>query len=1186
MLDDRQHIEDIHFQGVIVADHDNVNFDKRDRNQEQCPEEEEEEKNEEEQPVPNTISRSIKASRFKSATYVDELDRDITNQTFPKSRSIQTSGHSEFTIPTTSSSYPASSTIIGQQNQIFRQRTVKQMAKTTSQTRTRGKMAAIATVPGDRKTQEYTQGSGPSTIPLDFTPQGDRLNLSTAEREHSISYYEQVEYQAPRTTRSSEIFYPSTAPAQSQEDVGEPETQGQDSTERTQSTALTIAHGQTGFVDFTGCLPESNEPGEPKLRMAPVMDEESQEPSYLDTPAMRSFYATQYQPQTPAAVTNPFAHRGSVMQGAEMFGMTQPSAMGTHFAGPTPSLPSPNLHGPMSSPQKMVRSSPLQRFATRHDEVQEQPTSPIEPSPRPSTSPSRDDFTSDAAWKPRTEYVPMHESQERRLQPGSDSEDGQDSFVFDQNHRKQRVQRARKRAERELSEVIAVSVRSLQHGTKMKSRESSRLSYSSPTRVQQRTSSQLYSAVVESHSNGGTNRDGAAGRVRTPSRSMDSDEVIQDSQNAPLSPVRIAASASDADDMDFTAESEQTHELEREHDGSSMPVGDVFQNEDQDAQSSRQSQQVTAGPLSTPIHGAIIPETSPADHHLIPLGTLASFSCTSQAHEDMPPGFTPDPDYAEAMGLQQEGLYIGTSMVALSETREQDDSTPAPKNGESGWVLPEAQTASSEPSIAAKGISRISRVPRQLHRITTSNDTKAVSQDEGRLSEGLDSKENTPRANPRELRPKAVLKGISRNLRRPASPDQQDTSAQTPVVSPKGQAARSMRSDRTPTTTTTRASRLSDDSNVSSRASTPLSSAPSTLLTPSDEPAENVIRSLDIDPSPLAKRGHSSRRKTSKDPAQVSSIVVITRRSTRLSTEDSEDPIQMQISPAPVPSAGHAVQEESLLFKDMLFAISYAGSAKEKEKIEVTQLITRLGGRIEDASFEDLFKSNAEGRLVPTPAARKLAFVAVIADEYSRKPKYMQALALGIPCLSSRWVADCAQSGRRLDWQPYLLSAGFSTHLDAVRSRSVGVSGSSSSLLAMFEARPCPLHGHSLTVVKSKSRSREGNPYNFLIRAMEPDAITPPLPVEQARQHLLDGCQGAGAAQSQLVFIEKNDKYSHHALLAANTTASSAGGKKRKRGSVAIEAHAKASPVLDGVRIISEETIIQSLILGVLVPDF
>lgn len=50
--------------------------------------------------------------------------------------------------------------------------------------------------------------------------------------------------------------------------------------------------------------------------------------------------------------------------------------------------------------------------------------------------------------------------------------------------------------------------------------------------------------------------------------------------------------------------------------------------------------------------------------------------------------------------------------------------------------------------------------------------------------------------------------------------------------------------------------------------------------------------------------------------------------------------------------------------------------------------------------------------------------VVLVADRHSTTPKYLVALALGLPIVSHRWVEACVQQHHTLDWRPYALGAG------------------------------------------------------------------------------------------------------------------------------------------------------------------
>lgn len=153
------------------------------------------------------------------------------------------------------------------------------------------------------------------------------------------------------------------------------------------------------------------------------------------------------------------------------------------------------------------------------------------------------------------------------------------------------------------------------------------------------------------------------------------------------------------------------------------------------------------------------------------------------------------------------------------------------------------------------------------------------------------------------------------------------------------------------------------------------------------------------------------------------------------------------------------------MFAGMVFALSFGD--KESVKKAITTKILQNGGRIVDAGFEELFYdidrptpttataaaattttfssfSSSETTAVtttspihftPRPETDRVGFVAVIADTHSRRAKFLQALALGLPCLAPRWIEDCCRKAKVVGWEHYLLPAGESRYLGAIRSR-------------------------------------------------------------------------------------------------------------------------------------------------------
>ncbi|KAH9951479.1 hypothetical protein B0H21DRAFT_719142 [Amylocystis lapponica] len=57
--------------------------------------------------------------------------------------------------------------------------------------------------------------------------------------------------------------------------------------------------------------------------------------------------------------------------------------------------------------------------------------------------------------------------------------------------------------------------------------------------------------------------------------------------------------------------------------------------------------------------------------------------------------------------------------------------------------------------------------------------------------------------------------------------------------------------------------------------------------------------------------------------------------------------------------------------------------------------------------------------------------VYLLSDAYNQKPKFLMALALGIPCVSIDWLEKIAVERCEKEWQPFLLAAGYCVKLDA-----------------------------------------------------------------------------------------------------------------------------------------------------------
>ncbi|KNZ56153.1 hypothetical protein VP01_2483g3 [Puccinia sorghi] len=68
-------------------------------------------------------------------------------------------------------------------------------------------------------------------------------------------------------------------------------------------------------------------------------------------------------------------------------------------------------------------------------------------------------------------------------------------------------------------------------------------------------------------------------------------------------------------------------------------------------------------------------------------------------------------------------------------------------------------------------------------------------------------------------------------------------------------------------------------------------------------------------------------------------------------------------------------------------------------------------------------------RLVPSSTHVNLSTILLLADAPLKTLKYLLALALGIPCVSSQWVCHSCEQGRVLEWESYMIGPGPSPFL-------------------------------------------------------------------------------------------------------------------------------------------------------------
>ncbi|KAK8112171.1 DNA repair protein crb2 [Apiospora kogelbergensis] len=364
--------------------------------------------------------------------------------------------------------------------------------------------------------------------------------------------------------------------------------------------------------------------------------------------------------------------------------------------------------------------------------------------------------------------------------------------------------------------------------------------------------------------------------------------------------------------------------------------------------------------------------------------------------------------------------------------------------------------------------------------------------------------------------------------------------------------------------------------------------------------------------SPALQRGHRDRVK--KEP----------RRLTRHSSVSTDELARPSPSPASTSIAGTtrgsrsfrsaketSLQHPSGMFSGMVFVTTIGLSEndrrkkseaqkreeaeKEEKKEMVESLIRKAGGQIMNAGFHDLFEKSSG---VPEASARMLAsclsltseaanagFTALITDNCSRKAKYMQALALGLPCLSWNWVTACHAKGSVVDWLPYMLCAGPSTVLDgAFKSRDLPKYEASDAKLSLtISQRPKLLDETSVLLVVKKTKTQKHEEkctlYAFLVHVLGANLERVNTPSEAG--DILREREAAGRP-FDWVYPDGDD-----AVLRVMTggSATQVGNTKKRKRQSTMNSGSVGAPLQSMPKILTDEVIVQSLILGRLVEE-
>ncbi|KAF2023562.1 hypothetical protein EK21DRAFT_94806 [Setomelanomma holmii] len=309
--------------------------------------------------------------------------------------------------------------------------------------------------------------------------------------------------------------------------------------------------------------------------------------------------------------------------------------------------------------------------------------------------------------------------------------------------------------------------------------------------------------------------------------------------------------------------------------------------------------------------------------------------------------------------------------------------------------------------------------------------------------------------------------------------------------------------------------------------------------------------------------------------------------------------------------ASSSARSGNCVFTNMVFVLT--STAADVDKDAMAKIIRTNGGQILDQGFHELFESEAGDAASSSQSRRRsasatadaaglslkqqykdLGFVALISDSYSRSTKYIQALALNVPCLHLRWIQDCVSASRAVPFARYLLPAGVSKFLDAngvVRSRTMRVydpAAEDVSFTQTVSERDLLLHDQTVLLVtgKSKKEIEKRQPFIFLTHALGSANVGRCADLTAAAEMLQDG-------QWDWIYVDNGEQGVADAAAEVFRTDKPAAtgkpkkGKKRKRDETEEQEQLIARGEVNGnrVRITCSEFVIQSLILGALVEE-
>ncbi|KAJ2991517.1 hypothetical protein NUW58_g2484 [Xylaria curta] len=357
------------------------------------------------------------------------------------------------------------------------------------------------------------------------------------------------------------------------------------------------------------------------------------------------------------------------------------------------------------------------------------------------------------------------------------------------------------------------------------------------------------------------------------------------------------------------------------------------------------------------------------------------------------------------------------------------------------------------------------------------------------------------------------------------------------------------------------------------------------------------------DPSPSLMRPKTygrcrqSFRKATRQSSRHSSLSLdeLDKLETASTMEDSRSSIR---KPPRKSTTLREFQTKHGIFEGMVFAISFQErqqsqkcKGKSLPKSSLEDMIRSEGGAILDDGFNALFEVDTLPTSVKPSSTSTLSsslslldsetgFTALIADGHSRKVKFMQALALGIPCLAPKWITTCVSKREIIDWSSYLLCAGSSALLgDAIRSRNLSPYDASTARLAhVISKRPKLLNESKILLIMKKTKNEEKRlPYVFLAQVLGASLVRVHS-LEEARARLRESESRSTAFD--WVYVDDHLQDAKSQLFGSE----SGEGVSKKRKRTSIGAGISDQPP-KRIRILNDELVVQSLILGRLMEE-